>query len=283
VDISSNDVSINTKILKHGSYYVGYEAEYCGKHYMAKKEHPKIENSKKLLKQERKILVHLNHPCIVCQLAMLDNVKSPILLMERMCMSLTEFLTNKHSHHDKISILHDTACGLHYIHEKDIVHCDLTTDNILLTEKNRAKIADFGRSTFSQQNIKYLPETLDHLPPEMFKPYSKVSYSTKVDVFSFGCVIIHTFTQECPTPDFEISEVGKYKKLSEVDRRSVCLKKFENNCDSVKLHSITLECLQDNPDHRPTAVTLCSLLEKQLAINETNSFKFGMFNITVQN
>ena len=244
---------------------------------MAKKELSHNEYSIALLKKESSFLVYLNHPHITQQLAMLDNPKSPILLMEKMWMSLTEFLSNNHSHHDKISILHDAACGLHYIHEKGIIHFDLTADNILLTENITAKLADFGQATFCQQNIRYLPKTFDHLPPETFKPHSKTRFSTKVDVFSFGCVTIHTFTQERPVPELEkyaeTSEIGKYKKNSEVERRSVFVKKFKNNCNSIKLHDLTLRCLQDNPDYRPTIATLLSMLKECL------TFEFGKFEI----
>ena len=239
---------------------------------MAKKEDLKNNFSKKLLKREWKFLVHLNDSCIVQKLAMVNDLESPVLLMKRMWMSLTEFLGSKCSHHYKISILHDVAHGLHYIHENGIVHCDLTGDNILLTENITAKLTDFGRANFCQQYMKYLPETLDHMPPEIFEPYSKASCSTKVDVFSFGCVVIHTFTQEFPIPDFdkfvETSQIGKFRKHSEIERRSVCLKKFRNNCKSKKLHDIILTCLQDNPNSRPTVVKLLLLLKDQLADNE---------------
>ena len=278
----SNNVSISTKISKHGPYYVGYEAQYNGKQYIAKKEDAKNMISKKLLKQESKLLPHLEHSCVVQQLTVIDSPRSPIILMERMWMSLSEFLVNKQSHHNKISILHDTTSGLQYLHERHIIHCNLTAENILLTEKITAKLAHFGTAIFCQQTMKYLPEISDHLPPEVLKPYPMTSYSTKVDIFSFGCVIIHTFTQEHPTPDFdkyvEISEVGMYRKHSEVERRSICLKKCNNNCNSIKLHSMVLKCLQDNPDHRPTAATLCSVLEKQLATYIPKSFKYGMYS-----
>ena len=271
--------------MKHGSYYVAKEAQYCGKQCIAKMEHWNKDNSNMLLNKERKFLLLLKHdPFIVQLLATYGNPQSPVLLMERMWMSLTEFLTNKELHHNKINILRDAACGLHYIHEKGIIHCDLTTDNIMLTENITAKLADFGHANFCQQNIKHSTESLDHLPPEMIcKPYSGTSFSTKVDVFSFGCVIIHTFTQEFPMPDFdkyvETAEVGKYIKHSEVERRSICLKKFKNNSKSIELYNIVLKCLQDNPDDRPTAATLLSLLEKQMITNVPDSFNFGMFNI----
>ena len=284
MDVNSSNVSISTKILQHGAYYLGYEAQYNGKQYIAKKEHAKYKFSKKLLKQERKLLVHLNHPCIVQQLAVFDSARSPVLLMEKMWMSLSEFITSKQSHHTKFSsILYDTACGLQYIHERGIVHCDLTADNILLTEKVTAKLADFGRAGFCQDAIKYLPEVSDHLPPEVLKLYPKSSYSTKMDIFSFGCVVIHTYTQEYPTPDCDqyvkTAEAGKYKHYSEIERRSACLKKFNDKYNSIKLHSMVLKCLQDNPDHRPTATILCSLLEKQLS---PNLFKYGMCNIALK-
>ena len=280
MDINSSNVSISTKILKYGAYYLGYEAEYNGEQYVAKMEHIKSKFSKKLLKQERKLLVHLKHPCIVQQLAVY-SARSPVLLMEKMWMSLSEFIANKQSYHTELRILRDAVCGLQYIHERGIIHCDLTTDNILLTEKVTAKLADFGRAGFCQDTIKYLPENLDHLPPEVFQPYPMTSYSTKVDIFSFGCVVIHTYTQEHPTPNVdkyvETAEAGKYKYHSEIERRSVCLKKFNNYCNSIKLHSMVLKCLQDNPDYRPTATVLCSLLEKQLS---PNLFKYGMCNIS---
>ena len=272
------------KYVNH-SYYEAYEAKYNGEQYMAKMTDPNKYSAVMLLKQEKEFLqaVHLDHSCIAQFLAAFDKPK-PLLLMERMWMNLTGFLDNKKQLDDhKNSILCNAACGLHYIHKKGIIHCDLTADSIWLTENMKAKLSDFGRAIFSEQNIiRYSPENTDHMPPEIFECYSKINYSTKVDVFSFGCVIIHTFTHEHPTPDFDkyvrTSEIGKYIKHSEISRRSVCLKKFKHTINSIKLHDIVLTCLHDSPDHRPTAAALLSSLEEQITLNVTNTFKFGMLN-----
>ena len=260
---------------------MGYEAQYCGKHCMAKKLN--YDKGDTLLKQEMRLykLLKLDHPHVVQLFHSLDDPESLILLMERIWMSLTDFLANKQSNYDKFKILRDVACGLQYIHEKGIIHCDLTSDNIWLTEKSTAKLANFGQAAFAQQSIiRYLPETLDHMPPEVFEFYSKASYSPKVDIFSFGCVVIHTFTQEHPVPDFdkhvEISEVRKCKVYSEVERRSGCLKKFINKVNTVKLFDIVFSCLQDDPDCRPTAASLLSLFEQQLAVYVANSYRYSM-------
>ena len=272
--------------MKYGSYYEACEAQCDGEQCMAKMIDSNKNSSVILLKQEKDFLqvFHLDHPCVVKFLSTLDKPKSPVLLMERMWMSLTEFLDNKQLDDHKYSILRDVACGMHYIHEKNIIHCNLTGDSIWLTENLKAKLSDFGQATFSQQSIvRYSPENLDHMPPEVFEHYSKASYSTKVDVFSFGCVIIHTFTHERPVPDFDkyvrTSENGKYIKHSEISRRPVCLAKFKNNVNSIKLHDIVLECLHDNPDYRPTAAMLYSSLEEQITLNVTNTFKCGMLSI----
>ncbi|CAI7850492.1 unnamed protein product [Closterium sp. NIES-54] len=44
----------------------------------------------------------------------------------------------------RLEILIGIARGLEYLHEFGIVHCDIKPANILLDEKLKAKIADFG-------------------------------------------------------------------------------------------------------------------------------------------
>lgn len=247
-----------------------YNAVYNGKLCVAKKEHEDKEYSKKLLKQEKKVLGYLKtHPCIVQPLIRPVNPKSQILLMEIMLMNLKDFLISKQSYHSKVTILQDVACGLSYIHEQGIIHCNLTGESILVTEKGRAKLSDFGQAIFYQRkavnNLIVTVDTLDYMPPEILKPMP--NYSTKLDVFSFGCVIIHTVTGEPPIPDcdkfVETTEAGKYKVYSEVDRRSIIIKKLRNTGGIIRLYNIVLECLQEDPSDRPTAAALYSLLKKQ--------------------
>ena len=272
------------KIIRCGSYYELHDAQYCDVLCVAKVEHSEKENTKELLKQEMKFLDNLTHPCVV-ELLRILTPESPKLLMEKMGMNLTESLANKHFHHDKTAILQDVANGLSYIHGKDIIHCNLTGNSILLTEKGRAKLSDFGRAVFCQPKGAIIsPVTvnnLDYMPPEILQ--SIPTYSTKVDVFSFGCVIIHTVTQEPPVPDHDklvkTSEARKYVMYSEVDRRSVIIQKLRNITNAMQLYNLVLECLQDNPHDRPTAAVLHSSLQNEVT-KQLNVFsRHGMFNI----
>ena len=245
-----------------------YAAQYHGKECAAKIAYSK-KNLQRSLREECELLVTLRHPCIVQLVGIFftqDDPTSPVILMERMRMSLTELLVNKRSFQDKVTILHDVACGLCYIHNKNIIHCDLTGNNVLLGSNTNARIADFGQAVIydptSNNRLRTNPGNEYHMPPEA----SEQQYSTKLDIFSFGCVIIHTVTQEFPVPNcdryIDTPIVGSYKKVSELDRRSALIQKLKRNHNSVQLHKIVVKCLQDHPDNRPTATVLHIQLKK---------------------
>ena len=241
-----------------------YAAQYHGKEFVAKIAYSE-KNHQRSLREEYKLLVILRHPCIIQLIGIFfTQDDSPALLMERMQMSLTEYLVKKRPFRDKVTILHDVTCGLCYIHSKNIIHCDLTGNNILLVNNTNARIADFGQAVTynpnSNDKLPTNPGNVHHMPPEALQH----QYSTKLDIFSFGCVIIHTVTQEFPIPDRYIKtpNVGSYKKLSEVDRRSVLIQKLKHYPDSAQLHKMVVECLQDDPDNRPTAAVLHVQLKK---------------------
>ena len=269
-----------------------YAAQYHGKECAAKIAYSKSDNDlQKSLREESKLLVTLRHPCIIQLVGIFfrkDDPTSPVILMEKMCWNLTEFLASKRTFQDKLTILHDVACGLCYIHSKNIIHCDLTGNNILLTNNIHARIADFGQAVIYDPNSKNSlptnPGNVHHMPPEASQ--HNPTYSTKLDVFSFGCVMIHTVTQEYPIPNCEMyvetSNIGSYEKLSEVDRRSVLIKKLKCDIKSVELHKTVVECLQDHPDKRPTAeilhLQLRTCLQKHTRIDTHKQSE--MYNIS---
>ena len=126
--------------------------------------------------------------------------------MEYLPLSLTQCLETYQdlSLQIKYSILLDVSKGLHYLHCKTptIVHRDLTANNILLTSKFTAKISDLGVSrmanTFKRQQFTKAPGNCIVMPPEATK--DSPSYDHKLDVFSYGCLILHVFTHQWSEP-----------------------------------------------------------------------------------
>jgi serine/threonine protein kinase len=72
--------------------------------------------------------------------------------------SLYEYITDKSRGlrwRDRYQIIRGICQGLHYLHQKNIVHLDLNPTNILLDHNLVPKITDFGKS-------RYFVEIQDH-------------------------------------------------------------------------------------------------------------------------
>ncbi|KAG1765982.1 kinase-like domain-containing protein [Suillus placidus] len=115
--------------------------------------------------------------------------------------SLHEYLKRQHSDLParwRFDILVQVADGIKYLHKQDIVHGNLTGDNILLDASGRARIADFSHSVilaeadsriFSEQ----LPGDARYVSPECIASgcQTGIPKPTKAgDVYSYGCVAI---------------------------------------------------------------------------------------------
>jgi len=215
----------------------------------------------------------VSHPNIVQFLGIhypSKDAKLPWLVMEKLNCNLTSFLANyKCPQNDvslsvKISIIRDISLGLRYLHAQDIIHRDLSSNNILLTEQLTAKIGDLGVAKLIEpdgaRSHTLAPGTQHFLPPETVS--TKPQYGKPVDVFSLGCVMIHLMTHEWPVPAAETrydETQGRKVVLSEVERRQVYLDQIP---ESTALKDLILLSLHDNPKERPIIAKLCSVLDE---------------------
>ncbi|KAG3113024.1 hypothetical protein PI125_g7710 [Phytophthora idaei] len=90
---------------------------------------------------------------------------------------------------DKIRIAHHVAQALTYLHSLSpvVIHHDLKSKNVLLTENMDAKLTDFGISKEQQDNTMTAGVgTMLWMAPEVMMAER---YTKKADIFSFGVLL----------------------------------------------------------------------------------------------
>ena len=165
-----------------------------------------VENVAQRYVQECQLMSDLRHPHLVqfMGVCFLPDSSLPVLVMERLLMSLDDLLENTPDTPLalKMSILADVCKGLVYLHNHSppVIHRDLSAKNVLLNSAMVAKIGDLGNSRFIDlhpgqlaRTLSRIPGTTSYMPPEAFDKTSR--YGTRLDIFSFGHLALFTITQ----------------------------------------------------------------------------------------
>ena len=215
----------------------------------------------------------LRHPGVVQFLGVHTDRRSrlPVLVMEKMDTSLRMYL-EKHSKeqfplHQKTSVLRQVTQALAYLHSQNppLVHHDLSPNNVLLNVVSFVtKVSDFGmsravnpsalsrKSSIKGTQAFMAPEAL-HDPPR---------YNEKLDVFSFGNVVISTLTHEWPNPGPPTNYEGDtFVAVTELQRREHYVVKFSTQEKQLFL-PIVRQCLENRPDKRLSSVMLVQELKR---------------------
>ena len=219
-------------------------------------------------------LSKLRHPNIVQLIGVhaIRGSKLPMMVMELLPGSLSDCLER----HDQIpgymktSILYDVSLGLLYLHKQTppLIHRDLTANNVLLTSNMSAKLADLGVAKIVNLNPAQLtarmtqcPGTPAYMPPEALS--DRPQYNEKLDVFSFGNLILHVCNQQWPLPApllaYDPQNPGIPKPLTEVQRRQKYLDMVDQENP---LKALAERCLQNFPSQRPSTANITSDLEQ---------------------
>lgn len=91
--------------------------------------------------------------------------------------------------------------GLDYLHQNNVVHCDLKAANILTTKTGNVKLSDFGVSLslrVVELDAKDVVGTPYWMAPEVIE---LKGVSTKSDIWSLGCTVVELCTGRPPYAD----------------------------------------------------------------------------------
>jgi non-specific serine/threonine protein kinase len=150
---------------------------------------------------EAKAASALNHPNITTIYEIDEKEGECFIAME--CVegkSLKEFLKDKTlSIKEILKISTQIAEGLNSAHKKDIVHRDIKSDNIMVTDEGLVKIMDFGlaklRGVSGLTKAGTTLGTMQYMSPEQVQG---LEVDQRSDIFSFGVVLYEMITGQLP-------------------------------------------------------------------------------------
>lgn len=140
--------------------------------------------------------------------------------------------------------------GVNHIHKKHVLHRDIKSKNIFLTQNGKVKLGDFGSARLLSNPMAFACTyvgTPYYVPPEIWE---NTPYNNKSDIWSLGCILYELCTLKHPF------QANSWKSL--------ILKICQGSVSplpshySYELQHLIKQMFKRNPSHRPSATTLLS-------------------------
>ncbi|KDP42121.1 hypothetical protein JCGZ_01909 [Jatropha curcas] len=175
-----------------------------------------LEKGFKSFEKECDVLRNLRHRNLVKVVSSCCNLDFKALVIEFMPNgSLEKWLYSENYFLDvlqRLNIMVNVASALEYIHHgcvMPVVHCDIKPSNVLLNEEKVGFVADFGIAKLLSEgdSVKQTITlaTIGYMAPEYG---SEGLVSMKCDVYSYGILLMETFTRKKPTDELFSEEMS---------------------------------------------------------------------------
>lgn len=168
----------------------------------------------------------------------------------------------------RLDIAIDVAHAITYLHmytDHPIIHRDIKSSNILLTENFRAKVADFGFARLAADSDSgathvstQVKGTAGYLDPEYLRTYQ---LTEKSDVYSFGVLLVELVSGRRPieakreikeriTARWAVKKFAEGNAILILDPKLKCT--AANNLALEKILELALQCLAPHRQSRPS-------------------------------
>ncbi|XP_020688785.1 leucine-rich repeat receptor-like serine/threonine-protein kinase At2g14510 isoform X4 [Dendrobium catenatum] len=269
--------SVDRVIGKGGSSLVYKGILSDGKELAVKALKPSKDSMRQFV-LEIDIITTLNHENIISLLGFCLEDNNLLLIYDFMSRGSLEEILHEHKRSlnwcDRYKISIAVTEALKYLHgyggTEPVIHMDVKSSNILLSEDFVPKLSDFGLARRSTESVSHiscnnLAGTFGYLAPEYFM-FGQVS--TKTDVYAFGVVLLELLSGRRPINSMGIKgdqslvmwampilQSGKYQEL--MDPR------LDGKYDVEQMEWMALAaslCLKRDSQSRPTMPYVLKLL-----------------------
>ncbi|KAI8764536.1 serine/threonine-protein kinase mos [Biomphalaria glabrata] len=162
---------------------------------------------------------------------------------------------------DRLRFASEIARAIDYLHVNNVVHLDVKPRNVLMTEDDRCKLADFGSLTQTcsgapKEDVEYtqLLGTLAYRAPELM---NRCYPSNKADIYSLGITLWQLVSRETPhigaNPHWLIYQVVKANKRPPDHYTG-------DDVMEIKYKELYTQCWDSEPMARPSATEVLQCL-----------------------
>lgn len=181
--------------------------------------------------REARTLARLNHPQIVSVFDFGEVNGLYYLVMEYVDgINLRDAIAAGKLPADEVLQIVQQVCeALQFAHDQGVVHRDIKPENILLDQRGRVKIADFGLAKLtadpqlpvSLTGTRQVLGTFNYMAPEQIEKPGSVDH--RADIYSLGVVLYELLTGELPMGRFQLpgEKQPRYAPLDDVVARTL--------------------------------------------------------------
>ncbi|KAF7250373.1 Mitogen-activated protein kinase kinase kinase 1 [Varanus komodoensis] len=209
------------------------------------------------LREEIRMMSHLNHPNIIRMLGATCEKSNYNLFIEWMAGGSVAHLLSKYGAFKESVVANYTEQllrGLAYLHENQIIHRDVKGANLLIDSTgHRLRIADFGaaarlasKGTGAGEFQGQLLGTIAFMAPEVLRGQQ---YGRSCDVWSVGCAIIE---MACAKPPWNAEKHSNHLALIFKIASATTAPSIPPHL-TPGLRDVALRCLELQPQDRPPA------------------------------
>jgi serine/threonine protein kinase len=202
---------------------------------------------------EARKLATLNHPNVVHVYRLGTYEGEPFIAMEFIEGKTLRAMIAEAARplKDNLLAMRQVAAGLNAIHSMGLIHRDLSTNNIMITDSGIAKILDLGLAKdsgriASVESQNRLAGTVSYIAPEVV---TGLTATVRSEVFSFGVILYEVLTGRHP---FQ-AEHFMSLLYNITSREPDPLASYLSSCPHA-LSELVDRCLQKNPADRPAGM-----------------------------